>query len=81
MQLQVLISSSSAFRGNSPFWGIFATAFLHLLALTILGLVQFKTQKCSHVFFGGADAAQSSLQCAGRLCDAAESLERCFILW
>lgn len=52
MQLKVLISSSPAFRGNSPFWGIFATTFLPLLVFTILGQVQFKIWKCFHRFQG-----------------------------
>ena len=60
MQLQVLISSSPLFRGNSPFWSIFAITFLPLLVLTILGPVQFKTWKCSCRFQGGADPAQPS---------------------
>lgn len=50
MQLQVSTSTSPALRGNCPFRGVFATAFLPLLALTILGLVKFKPWKCPHRF-------------------------------
>lgn len=81
MQLQVSTSISPALRGNCPFGGVFATAFLPLLALTVLGLVQCKPQKCPHRF-QRVLTQLSTVACGpwptGQLHKVPEPLEKCF---